>query len=230
MLLGANHMTDLHCMVIDDAGQVIQATAIGTLDHVILLARPLHADFASHGVLNHALSLARHLQPNHTGSTFGCKLLCRRVVFRHPLPIVYERSPRLLRRLTLGLQLLGRRVIAVGVTAGEQLRGGLAVQIGPLGLEIGTVWPSHFRAFVPIHPQPTEAIENWLQSFLYIALLIGIVNPQNELPARLLGKNPVEQRRTNAANVQVTGRTGSKTCADHRNSKSNEGWHENVST
>src|SRR5439155_13393614 len=48
----------------------------------------------------------------------------------------------------------------------------------------------------------------------HIPLGVGIVDPQQKLAAMLPSKQPVEQRRTEAANVQVTGWTRSETSSD----------------
>ena len=44
---------------------------------------------------------------------------------------------------------------------------------------------------------------------------VGVVDPQQELPAVPPREQPIEQRRAHAADVQIAGRTGSETCADH---------------
>ena len=40
----------------------------------------------------------------------------------------------------------------------------------------------------------------------HVPLGVGIVDPQQELPAVLPGEQPVEQRRAHAADVQIAGR------------------------
>ena len=49
-----------------------------------------------------------------------------------------------------------------------------------------------------------------------IPLLIRVVDAQDELAAVLAGKQPIEQGGPHAADVQVTGRAGSKPCTNHR--------------
>jgi hypothetical protein len=71
-----------------------------------------------------------------------------------------------------------------------------------------------FRPLIPDNSQPTKTIQNGLQRFVLVSLQIGIVYPQNELPAGLASEQPIEQCGPHAANVQVTGWTGSKAAAN----------------
>ena len=59
-----------------------------------------------------------------------------------------------------------------------------------------------------------QPVENRLQRLLHVPLLVGVVDPQNELPAVLPGKEPIEQRSAYAANVQISGRAGSEAGAN----------------
>ena len=69
--------------------------------------------------------------------------------------------------------------------------------------------PSRFPA--------SEALQNGRQRPLDVALRVGVVDPQQELAAMPPGEQPIDQGRADAADVQITGRTGSKTGADrHR--------------
>ena len=59
-----------------------------------------------------------------------------------------------------------------------------------------------------------QAVEDRLQRLVDVPLLVGVVDPQDELPAVLPGEEPIEQRGANAADVQVSGRTGSESGAN----------------
>jgi hypothetical protein len=61
--------------------------------------------------------------------------------------------------------------------------------------------PADFGSFVPIESQPTEAVQDRRQGVVQVANLVRIVNSQQELAAVPSGKQPVEQRRSDAANV-----------------------------
>ena len=133
----------------------------------------------------------------------------------HEAAAVAERPFFALRRLPLRLQFRGGGVIVVRMAAGQQLLDGRPIAIQPLRLVIRSERPAHFRPLVPVDAQPAEAVEDRLQRLLDVPLLIGVVDPQDELPAVLPGEQPIEQRGANPANVQVSGRTGSEAGADH---------------
>ena len=64
VLDGADDVRDLEIEVIDDAGQVIEARAVGPLDDVVLLFVPVELAHAANRVVEDALAFARHLQPH----------------------------------------------------------------------------------------------------------------------------------------------------------------------
>jgi hypothetical protein len=99
-----------------------------------------------------------------------------------------------------------------------------------LALEIRAVIAAHERAFVPIQSEPAQAIEDHLQGFGCIALLVRVLDAQDELAAGVPCVEPVEQRGSRSAHVQIAGGRRSETNADrgthkgavekHRTSKS----------
>ena len=108
VLLGADHVRDLHVVVVDDRRQVVQARAVGPLDDMVLLAGPVDADFAADQIVEHELAFARHQQPHDALAAFGFEALGVGVGFRPPAAAVDERPAGLLRRIALGLQFFGR--------------------------------------------------------------------------------------------------------------------------
>src|SRR5215471_15184499 len=62
MLLSANYMSDLHVEVIDHAGEVVQHGTIGTLDHMVLLARPFHHHLAANVIVEAARAITSHFE------------------------------------------------------------------------------------------------------------------------------------------------------------------------
>ena len=143
------------------------------------------------------------LEPGPLGGRFG-----------HEPPAVEERPLLALGRLAFGLKFLGRGIIVVGMAAGQQFldRGLVAVQ--PLRLVIGGERPAHFRPLVPVDAQPAQAVEDRLQGLLDVPLLVGVVDPQDELPAVLPGEEPIEKRGADSADVEVSGGAGGESGAD----------------
>ena len=75
--------------------------------------------------------------------------------------------------------------------------------------------PADFGPFVPIDAQPAKAVQNRRQRRSTFRSGVGVVDAQQELAAMPPGKQPIEQRRANAADVQIAGRAGSETSANH---------------
>ena len=63
--------------------------------------------------------------------------------------------------------------------------------------------PAHFRPFIPIQAKPAEPFQNRAKCLLKIALLIGVVDAENELAAMFPSEQPVEERRAHSANMKV---------------------------
>ena len=83
--------------------------------------------------------------------------------------------------------------------------------------------PAHLRAFIPIDAQPAQAVQDRRQRLLDVPLLIGVVDPQDELAAVPPGEQPAEQGRADAADVKVSGRTRSEAGADGHSKKGEGG-------
>ena len=214
MFLGADDVRDLHVVVVDHRGKMIQAGAVVTLYHVVLFACPGEANLSADEIADDKLAFAWHLQPNYTLSTFAGKSLGIGICFRHPSATIGELRARGLRRFALGLNFLGRGEIAVGMATGQQLCNGGLIFVAPLGLIVRRVGPPNSGAFVPIQAEPFEPMQNRRESCFDVTLLIGIVDAQEKLPAMLPGEEPVEQGRANSADVEVAGGTGGESRAN----------------
>ena len=69
--------------------------------------------------------------------------------------------------------------------------------------------------FVPIEPEPAQAVDDAGDHLPRGALGIGVFDAQHERAAVPAGVEPVEQRRPGAADVEIAGRRGSEADADH---------------
>ena len=117
MLDRADHVRDLEVVIVDGARQVIEARAVGALHDVVLLVGPIERDVAAHEVVEAALALARHLEPHDAFAALGLEAPRVGVGLGHPLAAIEERALVLLGGRALGLDLLGRRVVAIRVAA-----------------------------------------------------------------------------------------------------------------
>src|SRR6185503_18630879 len=132
--------------------------AVGALHDVILLVGPIERDVAAHEVVKPALTVARHLEPDDALAPFALEAPRVGVGLGHPLPAIEERALGLLGGRALGLDFLGRRVVAISVAAGEQLLDCLPVARLALRLEVRLVRAADLGPLVPIEPEPAEAI------------------------------------------------------------------------
>src|SRR5882672_707366 len=132
-------------------------------------------------------------------------------------PVVFPAPFTFFPSVALRLQSFGRAVAVVRVTARDQLFRHRAIAIEPLGLKVRRVRTVDLRPLVPVESQPPQAIENPFDHVVRRPLDVRILDAQHEHPAQTTGEEPVEERGTRPADVQIPGGRGSK--ADAR------GWH-----
>src|SRR5437868_755319 len=80
------------------------------------------------------------------------------------------------------------------------------VNFSALALKVRTQVAADVRAFVPIESEPFQTVVNRGGSFLGVAFRVSVFDSQNEFAAVMTDKEPVEQSRARAANVQIAGR------------------------
>jgi hypothetical protein len=192
MLLGPDDVGDLQVVVVHDAGQVIEAGAVGALDHVVLLVGPAEGHVAAHEVVKAALPLARHEQPHHRLTPFRLEAGDVRIGPGHPAAAVLERAFLLLRRLTLRLDLLRPGVVAIGEALLQKRHHRGLIAISPLRLIVRLMRTADPRPFVPVQPDPAKAVQDRLQGGVDVPLHVGIIDPQDELPPMLPREQPIE--------------------------------------
>ena len=104
----------------------------------------------------------------------------------------------------------------IGMAGLDQLLRVGKIGILALGLDIGTAGAAHIGALIPVQAAGTEGIINDFGGAFHKALLVGILNAQNELAVILFGKKIGIEGGTNAAQVhEARGRRG-KTSTNHR--------------
>ena len=74
---------------------------------------------------------------------------------------------------------------------------------------------TNLGALIPIEPQPSETGEDWLQGFGDVALLIGVVDSQDEVSLVMACKEPVEQRGAHTTDVKKARRARSEASSHH---------------
>ena len=142
MVVAADDMGDAHVVVVDHHRQHVGRVAVAAQQHEIVevLVLPDHA--ALHLVLDHGLAGLRCLQADgrlHAGRRFG------RVAVA-PQPVIEAGAALGARLLAHRGQFLRGGVAAVGLAAGEQLLGDLAVARGAAELVDDVAVPIELRA------------------------------------------------------------------------------------
>ena len=165
VVLAADHVGDLHLDVIDDVDEVEDWLAVGAEDHevAVLDARDLSAD---------------HVVQHHWDGVDFLVILFQVIVVGWGA-CAFEAEPP------------GAVLFVSAAFGGELLELGL-IEFGTLRLEVGTKFAADFGAFVPIHAEPAHRIEDHLQEGLRVALLVRVLDAEDELTARVAGVEPVE--------------------------------------
>ena len=112
---------------------------------------------------------------------------------------------------------LNRAIVLVCKSARQERLDAALVDDFSLALKIGTTvtfarsgglsacWP-----FIPIQPEPAQAVENDIDGLLSVSRDVGIFNSENKSAAGVPGVEPIEQGCACSADVQETSGAGSK--------------------
>ena len=136
----------------------------------------------------------------------------------------------------VGLLLLRAEVAVAVVVAGGAVLGGLPLAhlgelgfagvaaVGPAGVEqllgggavLGDALALDHRLGIPVQAQPLQAFEDVGGVLRLAALLVGVLDAQEELTALAACEEPVEHRRAGRADVQGAGGAGGETHTHRR--------------
>jgi len=105
---------------------------------------------------------------------------------------------------------VNRAVLLKRATGGLQFFEMLAVDGRPFALAAGAESAADPRSLVPAEAEPREAVVDDVEERLGVALLVRVLDAQDEDAAGVAGVKPVEQRRAGAADVEEPGGTGAK--------------------
>ena len=199
-VLAAQHVGDLHERVVDRVHQRVERVAVGAHDHVVRHRAGLEGDLAADQVRERDV-LVGHAQAQDRLAALGTEsgdLLLRQVTVE---AVVAELGVLTLGAVTL-LDLLGGRVGLVGVAGLEQAGGHVTVDVHALALTVGAVRASLTDALVPVEAQPLQGLDDLVEGFLGVAGGIRVFDTKDEGSSRVAGVGPVEQARTDHADVR----------------------------
>ena len=101
------------------------------------------------------------------------------------------------------LQFLAAAIAVIGIVLVEKLFRQPLVNFQPVRLLIGGVRPLDFRPFVPVNVQPAQAVQYGFDCTLNQPVLVGVLDPDYELPAVMAGEKPVEKSGSDIPNVRL---------------------------
>jgi hypothetical protein len=204
VIVAADHMRYPHVVIVDHHREHVGGGPVGAQQDIVVDLGILHRDLALDLVVDCGFALGRDLEADHIGRAFG-RFAC--VAIAPPAVVAH----RLLVGALLGahcLEFFGRGEAFVGVSRVEQLVRDLGVAFGAVGLED--------RRFVEIEAEPVEPLDDLVDRILRAALAIGILDPQQGATTMVPCVKPVEQRRTRAADMEISGGRGSEAGDDRR--------------
>ncbi len=159
-LLAADHVRDLHQVVVDDVGEVIRRQAVGLQQHLHVDRRVLERDRSAREIVDDARPFRRHLHSHDV--RFAGRRACRRLVGRdgETVAVVVLRHAGGALRGAHRLEPLRRAEASEGVPVRQQLVGVAAVDRGAFALAVRCVRAADVRAFVPAQARPAQRGED----------------------------------------------------------------------
>ena len=106
------------------------------------------------------------------------------------------------------------------MAAADQLLGIGKIGVLALALDIRPAGTADVGPFIPVQPAGAERVIDHFGGAFHKALLVGVLDPQDELTVILLCKKIGIERGANAAQVHKAGGAGGKTGSDCHNDSS----------
>ena len=194
-LFTAKHVCDLHEVIVDDASQVIGRESVRLQDHEIVERIVLERHIAPQRISRYGLTIQWRLEPHNRGDSAAFRL--GPLVGRQgaTVPVVARRLFLRLLFLAHPVQPLPRAVAAVRPVARDETFGVLLKYLDAFRLHVRSVRAAYVRAFVPIEAEPPQRLHLNFNALLHESRTVGVLDPQDELAAFVLGQQPIEQRR-----------------------------------
>ena len=207
MVGAANDVRNAHVNVVHHHRQLISRQPIGPQQNEVLDFGILHFARPENSVFELGYALAWDAEPNRARNALfllRLKLRATQIAARacgrllHLWPFV----------IALGFAFtanrvgtrIGRAFAVAGKagSAGEQALRRRPVQIRALRLKV--------RAFVPLHTEPFQALEDAIHELRAIAFDVGVLNPKDQSAALMPGEKPIEKSGPGAPDVKITSR------------------------
>ena len=213
--LGAQDMADLHQVVVGYYGQMVGGKAIGFEQDEIVEEVVLPLDFVADQVVQAGKTGVGGSEADYGRSPGGFQAAAFRSGQGAATAVVAEmgRFGAFLFRAE-GEEPFDGAVATVGVALGNQAFRVFVVDGEAFRLEVGAEIAADPGAFVPINIQPIQAVEDAGDGAGDEALLVGVLDADDEAAAAMPGKEPVEKGGADVADMGVAGRAGGIADAD----------------
>ena len=207
-------MRDAHQMVVHDVGEIVGGHAVGLDEDLVVEGGIVHLDVAVHHVLKAGGALGGHLLADDVGHA-GVELLFDLLGRQAAAVAVVVRglAAGLLHKAHLVQALLVAEAV-VGLALLHQLLGVGLEHAHALALDVRAHGAADVRALVPQKARLAQRVVDDVHRALDIALLVGVLDAQDEFAAAVLGHQVGVQRGAQVAHVHIAGRAGRETGAD----------------
>jgi hypothetical protein len=205
VVLAAQHVADPHRDIVDHRGQQVEPRSIGAAHYRVAHLGRIEVLGAADTVL--PLDRRRAVEQEPPVRLLSCRSPGGMIGLaqRQRRAVIDRRQPAPEQHLALEFEFLRALIAAIDPPSGDQ----------PGELRLVNPEPRRLPFLaVPMQPQPFEVRLDARNMLLAAAFGIGIVDPQQKPPARLLGQQPVVQRRADIADMQRAGGRGSETGGD----------------
>ena len=214
VLVAAHDVGDAHQVIVDDVGEVVGRQAVCLDEHVVIQRVAVHLDVAVDDVVKARLALGGDVLADDVGLAGSDARLDLFLAQVQAVLVILEGLALGLRLGALLIQaLLGAEAIVRAALFDQLLRVG-QVQVLALGLNVRAAGAADVRAFVVDQTGGLHGIVNDVNGALYLALLIGILDAQDELAAVAARPEIGIQRGAQVAQMHIAGRARRKARAD----------------
>ncbi len=210
-VLAPQHVGDPHQRVVDRVDQRVERVTVGAAQREVGDVLGLERDVSADQVVPGDRAVG-HPEPHDRPATFGleCRPLLGGELAAEAVVPHHLRAGRLAARVDLVVvaeALIGvRRVAQPGQRVG--------VDLAALALLVGAVRATDLDPLVPGEAEPAPQVQDRVVGLLGVALLVGVLHPEDDGAAEVAREGPVEQRRADQADVRGAGRGRAEADAD----------------
>lgn len=204
VLAAPYHVGDAHQVVVHHVGEIVGGQAVGLDEHLVVQGGVLHRDVAEDHVVEGGLPLRGDFLPDDIGNP-------RRQFFVYlssgELPAAAVVPAQAVLAVEAVQPLLGAKA-AVGVAPLYKQLGVSAVEVPPLGLDVGPHGAAQVGTLVPVEAALAQGLVDDLGGALHKALLVGVLDAQDEFSPLVPGDKPGVQGGAQVADVHIAGGGG----------------------